>query len=265
MNKKEPILIIGAGVVGNNVGAELIRAGFEVDFHDPDRGLYGSDKRRYEFAFVCVPTNSLTDNSNACDTSIVRNVVSEWRGRVKTFIIKSTVTPGTTASINRAVITHDCVFSPEYYGGTQHANTPHAFQIIGSDDRAAGDRVAELYKNMYTGYARIHKVSTQCAEMVKYAENTWLAMQVTFFQQFARITEDLNIDNDIFREALLLDERISRSHSFVYRDHPYYDSHCLNKDVPAIAAFCNKRGVDASFIEAIIATNEKYKAQGALL
>ena len=29
-------------------------------------------------------------------------------------------------------------------------------------------------------------------------------------------------------------ERMGDSHTFVSKDHPYYDSHCLNKDIPAL-------------------------------
>jgi hypothetical protein len=37
------------------------------------------------------------------------------------------------------------------------------------------------------------------------------------------------------RELFILDKRMGDSHTFVYKDKPYWDSHCLNKDVPYIA------------------------------
>ena len=51
-----------------------------------------------------------------------------------------------------------------------------------------------------------------------------------------------------------LDPRVGASHTFVYRDHPYWDSHCLNKDVPAIA---NAYG--AELLLGMIEFNEKRK------
>jgi len=252
------ILIIGYGVVGQNIGHELIKAGLKFDVHDPMQDRLAED-RTYRYAFVCVPTNACPDGS--CDTSIVEDVIRTFSAtrRAQTFIIKSTIPPGTTHEIISANRHDSIVFSPEYYGGTLHANTPHPFQIIGADSLRVVNEVAELYKRMYTGYARLYIVPSATAELIKYAENTWLAMQVTFFNQFGRIAEELGLSIDQFREGLLLDERISRSHSFVYRDHPFYDSHCLNKDVPALIAFCKKKAMDTSFIQNIIDTNERFK------
>lgn len=249
-------LIIGSGVVGSNIAKELVAAKIYPAIHDPAKAVFADKTDWFEYAFVCVPTDCLSDGT--ADTSIVRAVIAEWKESVDTFIIKSTVPPGTTADIVRSEHVR-AVFSPEYYGGTQHANTPHPFVIIGTDNAYAGQLVAELYKEMLTGYARIMKTDSKTAELVKYAENTWLAMQVTFFNQFARIAGRLGIDIDVFREALLLDERIARSHSFTYREHPYYDSHCLNKDLPALLAFCNDQGMDAAFVERIIQTNTEYR------
>ena len=51
-----------------------------------------------------------------------------------------------------------------------------------------------------------------------------------------------------------MDPRVNPSHTFVYDDHPYWDSHCLNKDVPSLAHWA-----DAELIKAVIDFNEKQK------
>ena len=58
------------------------------------------------------------------------------------------------------------------------------------------------------------------------------------------------------RELFVLDPRVEPSHTFVYRDRPYWDSHCLNKDVPAIAG-----AYDAPLLKGMIAFNEARKNQ----
>ena len=37
------------------------------------------------------------------------------------------------------------------------------------------------------------------------------------------------------REGWLMDDRINPSHTIVYEEQPFYDSHCFNKDIPAFA------------------------------
>ena len=49
---------------------------------------------------------------------------------------------------------------------------------------------------------------------------------------------------------------MGESHTFVYQDNPYYDSHCLNKDVPS---FLYSMGDDAPLINAMHQINTKRK------
>ena len=56
------------------------------------------------------------------------------------------------------------------------------------------------------------------------------------------------------RELFLLDPRVNPSHTFVYEDTPYWDSHCLNKDVPSIANQFN-----VTLLKDIIKFNNKQK------
>ena len=69
-----------------------------------------------------------------------------------------------------------------------------------------------------------------------------------------------NVDYEELRELFLLDERVNPSHTFVYEEHPYWSSHCLNKDVPAIAYT-----QDAKFLQEVINYNtylkEKYQKE----
>ena len=63
-------------------------------------------------------------------------------------------------------------------------------------------------------------------------------------------------DRNELRELFILDPRINASHTFVSETRPYWDSHCLNKDVPAIT-----ETYDADMLKGIIAYNEQQKAK----
>jgi len=249
--------IIGYGVVGRNMQIKVFPWAHIVDpkpANLPSRYLDKPGERHYRVAFICVPTDSLKDG--AADTSIVRQAIKENDADV--FVVKSTVPPGTCLDLGAKLKKH-VVFSPEYFGGTQHANAvDHNFVILGGP-RPAVDIVAEEYKTVKDGSFRIMKTDTMTAELVKYAENAFLATKVTFFAEFHRLCNRLMVDTDEFRELLLLDERIGRSHSFTYRDHPYYDSHCLNKDLPALAAAADGFGIELPFLKAVIKTNEYHR------
>ena len=85
-------------------------------------------------------------------------------------------------------------------------------------------------------------------------ENSWIATKVTFCNEFYRACEKTGINYEEVRELFLLDERVNASHTFVYREHPYFDSHCLNKDVPSIA-----NQFDIEILKSILNINNKYK------
>lgn len=218
------ILIIGYGVVGKNMHKIFPNA----DIYDPFQPEYS--KRRedvhYDIGFVCVPTDMLEDGS--CDTSIVCRSIIENQEHTDVICVKSTVPPGTTDRFGK------CVFSPEYFGGTQHANgADYEFVILGGE-RKYTSIVALAYKNVMTGNYRIIQTDAKTAELCKYMENSYLAAKVSFCCEFYRISKAFGVDYNELRELFLMDPRVSRSHTFVYEDHPYYDSHCLNKDVPGI-------------------------------
>ena len=76
-------------------------------------------------------------------------------------------------------------------------------------------------------------------------------MKVSFCNQFANIAKSNYIDYEDLRELFILDPRVNPSHTFVYSDQPYWDSHCLNKDVRAIAEI-----TDAELLKDVIKFNE---------
>jgi UDPglucose 6-dehydrogenase len=269
---KGKVLIVGFGVVGNNMRKLLEPHVQKLFIHDPAKGYTHTEP--VDIAFVCVPTDSLPDGS--ADTSIVEKVcegISESRA-ADVIVIKSTVPPGTSEKIlqkladNRLTTEVEftgpgVVFSPEYFGGTQHANAVNNdFVILGAADYCidALNKVAELYKHIFDGRGRIVKTDWKTAELVKYMENAFFATKVAFVNEFSLYAEHIGVDRDELRELWLLDDRIGWSHTFSYRDAPFYDSHCLNKDIPAICAQAAKDGTALMLLEHVRNVNDTVKA-----
>lgn len=256
--------IIGYGVVGQNMAKIFPEAHVVDQYVDKSRypvfpSFAEAGEEYYDVAFICVPTDPLPDGS--CDTSVVEKAIRENNARV--FVVKSTVPPGTCHKLS-VNISKRVVFSPEFFGGTHHANAvDYDFVILGGNRKSA-DIVAELYKEHFSASLRIFKTDTETAELVKYAENAFLATKVRFFAEFAGLVEHLGKDADEWRELLLNDPRIGRSHTFTYRDHPYYDSHCLNKDVPAILAYADSLGYEMPLLQRVGESNEIAKRKAVL-
>ena len=240
------VLIIGYGTVGQNLKREL-------EVLDPDTyDIRYADRRKphYDFAFVCIDT-LLMDTIEAPIDDLISAINSN---NADIFIIKSTILPGSTEQL-RKITGKRIIFSPEYYGGTQHCNNFNFdFTILGGEKEDC-IKVQHLLQNVYDARHHFFIVDAKTAELVKYMENSWLATKVSFCIQFYNIAQQAGVDYETLRELFVLDPRVNPSHTVVYPDHPYWDSHCLNKDVPTIAF-----KYDAPLLNAVIDFNKKQKS-----
>ncbi len=226
---KKNVLIIGYGVVGNNLEKELRE--IEPDIVDK----YKNDKNtirniHYDLGFICVDTplnDDLTLNINE-----VINCINYYDCEI--YCIKSTCPVGTVEKLSK-LTKKRIVFSPEYYGGTKHCNNySFDYTILGGNKTDCED-IIQILLPCYDGRHIFRIVEPKVAELVKFMENSFLATKVSFCQSFYNVCLEENINYSELRELFILDPRVNPSHTFVYKDTPYWDSHCLNKDVPAIA------------------------------
>ena len=251
------ILIIGHGIVGKRMEIELEKFSPDVlDKYKSDENKLSNNTEGYDLAFICVNT-PFTDES-PCDCSEVVNAINENSHLMKdegVFVIKSTILPGTTDKIRKQT-GQNVIFSPEYYGETQHCNNfDFDFTILGGEKQDC-IKVVQILQKIYDGRHSFRITDSKTAEIAKYMENAWLATKVSFCSQFFEIAENNGINYEELRELFILDPRVNPSHTFIYRDHPYWDSHCLNKDVPAIAIT-----EDAKFLKSVIEYNSSRKSK----
>lgn len=243
------VLIVGYGVVGHNLAKEIEK--LKPDIYDKFKPEFNTKKNvKYDFAFICVDT-PYVDKDNVCDISQIENALKENDADI--YIIKSTILPNTTDKLIKKY-NKRIVFSPEYYGGTQHCNNfDFNFTILGGE-RDTCYKVQQLLQEVYDARHTFRIVDGTTAELVKYMENSFLATKVAFCLQFYDVCKQLNISYEELRELFILDPRVNPSHTFVYEEHPYYKSHCLDKDVPAIA-----NTFDMELLKEVINYNNKFK------
>lgn len=247
--------IVGYGAVGRGIH-ELFPAAHAFD---PPLGLGSKDEvNRARFAFVAVPTPMNPDGS--ADVSIVEDAVSWIQSDY--IVIRSTVPVGTTDRLRMAT-GKAVIFQPEY----GPAETPdHPFNdlrkvrwVILGGERRDTIPVADLYKTTFNADIVIQQTDANTAELTKYMENTFLALKVTFCNEFYDIAQAYGIDYNELRELWLLDPRIGRSHTFVLPNDRGFGGRCLPKDLSAIIDSAREIGITPSLLEAVRDTNRSIR------
>lgn len=247
--------IVGAGAVG----AAIAKLFPDAVVFDAPKGI-GSRAAidGCEVAFVSVPTPSGPDG--ACDISIVEDVVRWIKAPV--IVIRSTVSVGTSRRLAEATGKR-IVFQPEY----GPAETPdHPFNdlrkvrwvILGgeAEDCAVALRA---WQEVYSADITVMQTTWETAELCKYMENAFLAMKVTFCNEFYELAQRFGVDYSELREAWLLDPRIGRSHTFVLSDKRGYGGKCLPKDLAALVWSAERLGYMPDLLREVVRSNDRIR------
>jgi len=150
-------------------------------------------------------------------------------------VLRSTVYPGTTAYVIQALADRgrkvDVAFCPERIAeGHALEEITSLPQIIGADEKRAGDRAAELFKRL--GVQTI-STTTKEAELAKLFTNTWRYMKFAVANQFLMIADAAGVDYNNVLHAIRHDYPRAR-------DLPgpgFAAGPCLLKDTMQLAAF----------------------------
>ena len=122
--------------------------------------------------------------------------------------------------------------------------------VVGSHDRLAAEKVAELYEPLEAPILITPNIYT--AEMVKYASNAFLAARISFINEIARICERVDADAKLVAEGMGLDKRIGPA----YLDAGIgYGGSCFPKDVAALAALAERFDYHPELLHAVMDIN----------
>ena len=256
--------IIGQGFVGNAI-YQKFKNYFNVLTYDLDKSKCNStftDLIMCNTIFLCLPTPMNTDGS--CNVDILEkelsnlDLIADNQEVEKTIVIKSTVSPGTTARWNSLYQSLNLVFNPEFL---TEANAVEDFnnqsRIILGGPRPATTELRRLYSKVFPK-AHIIKTDSTHAEMVKYLTNSFLATKVSFANEIYQICDKLKVDYDKVVEYATLDDRLGKSHWQV----PGHDGdfgfggHCLPKDLSALIFLAMNLNTDTNVLNAVEETND---------
>ncbi|MCC7104612.1 MAG: UDP-glucose/GDP-mannose dehydrogenase family protein, partial [Chloroflexi bacterium] len=223
--------------------------------------------RDAEFVFIAVDTPS--GQEGQANMSQVRGAIQSLASVARGDVIivnKSTMPIGTgdwVASILQRDGSKDLSFAvvsnPEFLReGSAVADFMHPDRVVlGSTDRAAADRVAELYAPL-GGEVLVTDLRT--AEMIKYASNAFLATKISFINEISSICEELGADVKMVSRGMGLDKRIGQA--FLEAGVGYGGS-CFPKDVKALAHMAAVNGCHPQLLRAVMEIN--HDARRAIL
>lgn len=243
------ITVAGYGFVG--------RAVVEA-FKDHDYEIFDPKFQEWNFGIsqdtdaviVCASTPQSKDGS--CDISNVVDVID--RAPDVPILIKSTISLEGWEQIKVAFPDKQISFSPEFLRADSAIDDflNQKYMILGDDtpDYFWNKLFSERFPRL-----RIHRCTAEEAITVKYAENSFLALKVSFFNQLYDLCEVANIDFKEVRYLLTCDPRINDDHSFVTKERGW-GGHCFPKDTAAFLHTAEQYGTTLSLIEESIKYND---------
>lgn len=253
------------GIIGNGFVGSSVAFGFspqtgcdaEVMIYDKDesKSLHSlSDViNESEFIFVSVPTPSNRDGS--INTDIVEDVFDEMNQhnyrRDNIFLLRSTVTPGTTRKIQSNCRKLNIVFNPEFLTErSARFDFINQSRFILGGDNIHIDRVEKLFRWRFGETLSIIKTNYETAEMIKYMNNLFFATKVSFLNEMYQIADKCNVDWDMAVEGFIRDGRIGHSHlSVPGPDGKFgFGGSCFPKDMRAMINFAERLGVQPSVL-----------------
>ena len=227
-----------------------------------------------DFIFVTVGTPQTSDG--AIDLSMIKKSVAKigktMNGNSKNqiILIKSTVIPGTMKNIVLPILEKNSkkkagkefglISNPEFL---QESNAirdtifPHAVVLGGYNTK--------YMKKAKNFFSKLHPktpiiiTNHQTAEMVKYANNSFLATKISFINQLSNICQNIpeaNIDD--IAKTIGLDPRIGK---LFLNAGPGYGGSCLPKDMKALINFARDVGVKPVLLNAVEEINVKQLEQ----
>lgn len=218
-----------------------------------------------EVIFNCVGTPSKEDGS--ADLSYVFSVaenVAKFSEEYKILINKSTVPPGTAEKCQKIILNTNAnsqvevVSNPEFLkegAAVYDFNHPDKI-VIGTKSERAKILMRRVYTGRVRSYIPILETDWETAEMIKYANNSFLATKISFINEVANICDKVGADVKIVSQAMGLDYRISPK--FLHAGIGYGGS-CFPKDVRALVNTAKEKGYGAKFLNMVDQINEKQK------
>ncbi|MCH6257897.1 nucleotide sugar dehydrogenase [Puniceicoccaceae bacterium K14] len=221
-----------------------------------------------ELAIVCVGTPSREDGS--LDTQYVEAVTKEIGLALKerntpfTFVLRSTVLPGTLKNIIIPILEEssglksgenlNVIFHPEFL---RESSSVKDFYdppkiVIGEATPGCSRKLLDMYENFD---APLHITPLEVAEMVKYSDNIFHALKITFANEIGQLCHCSGIDSRAVMNVFCTDTKLNISPAYLRPGFAFGGS-CLPKDLRAFLALARSSNAKTPMLENVLVSNQ---------
>ncbi len=221
-----------------------------------------------DLSLVCVGTPSL--RNGRLDTTAIERVCQQIGAALKrrsrsrhTVVIRSTILPGTMRDVVIPALegasgltagrdfglAHNPEFLREGSAVRDFDDPPKT--VIGAADEETARLVASLYERIA---APLILTSMEVAELVKYADNAWHAVKVTFGNEIGNICKALGVDSYAVVDIVCQDRKLNISPAYLWPGFAFGGS-CLPKDLRAIARCGRELDLELPLLNSVLASN----------
>jgi len=245
--------------------ADEIKGGRLRATNDPVEAINSTD-----LSFVCVGTPSQFNGS--LDTGYVLRAAEEIGAALKqksdfhTVVVRSTILPGTMESsiipaLERssgkvAGVGFGIAYYPEFLRESTAIKDyyePGAI-VFGAiaEDTISIERLKEINAHIPT---EPKVVSIRTAEAIKYTNNCWHALKISFSNEIGNICKEAGIDSHVVLDILCSDNRLNISKAYMKPGFAFGGS-CLPKDLRALRFKARELDVPTPLLDATLSANE---------
>ncbi len=253
----------------DDIIASAVREGRLRATNEAEEAIQHSD-----LSFICVGTPSQLNGS--LDLKYVRHVCEEigrmlWdKTSYHVVAVRSTMLPGSMRNVVIPTLEAGsgktageelgvCV-NPEFLreGSAIHDFYNPPKTVIGEIDQRSGDVLAQLYEDVK---APLIRTDLKTAEMVKYTDNVWHALKVSFANEIGNVCKQLGIDGHRIMEIFCQDTKLNLSPYYLKPGFAFGGS-CLPKDLRALTYKARSLDLDLPVLNAIALSNERQLERG---
>ena len=243
--------IAGMGVVGKAVYHAFSPVFPDIKCFDiADDSTTIEDLYECEFIFICVPADAVEDLAYSIAMCTEREDI--------VFILKSTVTPGTTDKLQQ-ICGNEWVFNPEFLTDrTANADFINSTRFILGG--SASDRVEELFRERFR-HTPIIKTTAAAAEFVKYMINLFFATKISYMNEMRSASDELGLPWDSVVNMFVGDGRIGNSHLEVPGPDGKkgFGGKCFPENINTYLDWAEEKGINDDLIYAVREVNYIYR------
>ena len=255
--------IIGLGVLGGSYYNGYKYMGLDVKGYDKFKDSdVNSVKELYDrdVIFVCLPT--ICNNDGSPNLTPFEDVLPELKDFNGWIFMRSTMMPGQTSGFNKKYGL-DMIHCPEFLTES-NANLDFFYpsRILVGLSRDISFQENEYFNyvlnELFGNFKCPLEIGTSLeTELAKLASNNFLAMKVTFANEFDNICKTVGVDWERVK-AMMIDSRYTTDH-MVVTEKGGYGGMCFPKDTKQTIDFAKKNGYNADFLIEMDKSNDRFR------